>query len=76
MLNEDWGKSYTLLNQEFALINFEGIQDDDINAGVDYSSNTPLFSYTGGGQTNNKAWAANDFFSRWRMQFGLRYIFN
>jgi hypothetical protein len=76
MFNEDWGKSYTLLNQEFALINFEGMQDVDPNAGFDYSSNKPLFSYTGGGQTNNKAWAANDFFSRWRMQFGLRYIFN
>lgn len=76
LLNDDWGKVYTMLNQEFTLVNFKGLKDDDATAGFDYSSNTPLFSYTGGGQTNNKPWSAVDLLSRWRMQFGLRYIFN
>ena len=41
MLNKDWGKQYTLLNQEFALINYLGLTDaDPSSTGVDYSSNT------------------------------------
>ncbi len=75
MINSDWGKQYTIANQEFALINYLGLTDDDASAGFDYSSNTPRFTYNAGGQTNAKAWAANDFLSRWRMQLGIRYIF-
>jgi outer membrane receptor for ferrienterochelin and colicin len=77
LVNSDWGRQYTLANQEFALVNFLGLRDDDPSAStVDYSANVPRFTYNAGGQTNGKAWAANDFFSRWRMQIGLRYIFN
>lgn len=77
MINSDWGKQYTLANQEFALINYLGLRDDDPAAGnaVDFSANTPRFTYNAGGQTNSKAWAANDLLSRWRMQLGIRYIF-
>lgn len=76
LINSDWGRQYTLANQEFALINYLGLRDDDpASATVDYSANTPRFTYNAGGQTNNKAWAANDFLSRWRMQLGIRYIF-
>lgn len=76
MLSKDWGRQYGLLNQEFALINYTGLTDADATAGFDYSSNTPKYTYTGSGLTNNKAWAAADLASRWRMQIGIRYIFN
>lgn len=75
LLNRDWGKQYTLLNQEFALINYLGLTDTDPTDGVDYSSNTPRFTYNPA-LTNGDAWAASDFFARWRAQFGIRYIFN
>jgi hypothetical protein len=76
LFNSDWGKQYTIANQEFALINYLGLRDDDpAGNAVDYSANTPRFTYNAGGQTNNKAWSANDFLSRWRMQLGVRYIF-
>jgi len=75
MLNDDWGKQYTLANQEFALINYLGLTDTDASAGVNYSTNTPRFTFNPA-TTNGKAWAAHDFFSRWRAQFGVRYIFN
>ena len=75
LLNKDWGKQYTLSNQEFALINYLGLTDADATAGVDYSSNTPRFTYNPA-LTNGSAWAASDFFARWRAQFGIRYIFN
>lgn len=76
LFNDDWGKVYAMTNQEFALINFKGLKNDDTTGAFNYSSNTPLYSYTGGGLTNGKAWTAVDLLSRWRMQFGLRYIFN
>lgn len=75
MLNKDWGRQYTLLNQEFALINYLGLTDTDPTATVDYSSNTPRFTYNPA-LTNGNAWSASDFFARWRAQFGIRYIFN
>lgn len=78
LINSDWGKQYTILNQEFALINY-ALRDDNPasgNANVDYSAHVPTFTYTGIGQTKNKAWSALDPSSRWRMQIGIRYIFN
>ena len=75
MLNKNWGKQYTLLNQEFALINFLGLTDTDPTGGVNYSTNTPRFTYNPA-LTNGDAWSAHDFFARWRGQFGIRYIFN
>jgi hypothetical protein len=76
LLNNDCGRQYTLLNQEFALINYLGLTDADASStGVDYSSNTPRFTYNPS-LTNNKSWSAVDLASRWRMQLGIRYIFN
>lgn len=75
MINKDWGKSYILANQEFALINYLGLTDADPGAGVDYSSNTPRYTYNPA-LTNGNPWSASDLFSRWRAQFGIRYIFN
>jgi hypothetical protein len=75
LLNSDWGKQYTMLNQEFALLRFVGLTDTVPGAAVDYSSNTPMYNYNPA-LTNDKSWVASDFFSRWRMQIGIRYIFN
>ncbi|MEJ1241114.1 carboxypeptidase regulatory-like domain-containing protein [Chryseolinea sp. T2] len=75
MLNKDWGRQYLLANQEFALINYLGLTDSDPTAGVNYSSNTPRFTYNPA-LTNGDAWSASDLLSRWRAQFGIRYIFN
>jgi len=75
MINKEWGKQYTLLNQEFALINYLGLTDADPTGGVNYSTNTPRFTYNPA-LTNGDAWSAQDLFARWRGQFGIRYIFN
>lgn len=75
MLDDDWGRQYTMANQEFAIINYLGLTDADPTGGVDYSSNTPRYTFNPA-LTNTKAWAASDLFSRWRGQFGIRYIFN
>ncbi len=75
LINKDWGKQYTLLNQEFAFINYLGLTDADPSGGVNFSSNTPRFTYNPA-LTNGDPWAAHDLFARWRAQFGIRYIFN
>lgn len=79
LINSEWGRQYNLQNQEFALINIPtGVLTDADPApapAVDYSSNTPRFNYNPS-LTNNKAWSAFDLTSRWRMQIGIRYIFN
>jgi hypothetical protein len=75
-LNSDWGKQYTIANQEFGLISFTGLNDANPapGAAVDYTTDAPRYNFNPS-LTNNSAWAASDFFSRWRMQFGIRYIF-
>jgi hypothetical protein len=76
-LNDTWGRQYFAANQQFSLINYTNLVDSNPSAtAVDYSSRTPTFTYTGGGQTNGKPYSASDLNSRWRAQFGLRYIFN
>jgi len=87
MLNKDWGKQFTISNTTFSLINYTGLVDSNplpppatganaTNSNVDYSSRTPIYNYTGAGQTGGKAYSASDLASRWRGQFGIRYIFN
>lgn len=66
-LNKDWGRQYTLSNQEFALIAYKGLAAD---------GKTPTFNYNPSNQTNGNAYSASDLLSRWRMQLGVRYIFN
>lgn len=64
LLNSDWGKQYFASNQEFALINYTGI-----------TGSTPRFTYNPA-LTNGEPYSASDLASRWRAQFGIRYIFN
>lgn len=76
MLKDTWGRVYTMSFQSFGLVNYLGLTDTAPGAAVDYSSNTPRFTYTGAGQTNGNPYANSDLLSRWRAQFGIRYIFN
>ena len=64
MLNSDWGKQYFATNQQFSLVNYTGI-----------TGTVPRFTYNPS-LTNGEAYAAADLGSRWRAQFGIRYIFN
>lgn len=76
IINLTSNNNYFITNQSFTLVNYLGLTDTDATAGVNFSSNMPRFTYTGGGQTNNKPYSAGDLGSRWRGQFGIRYIFN
>ncbi|MCX8491527.1 MAG: carboxypeptidase regulatory-like domain-containing protein [Cyclobacteriaceae bacterium] len=77
LLNDSWGRQYFTGNQQFQLINFTTLNDDTApGVPVNFSTNTPNFTYIGAGQTNGKPYSASDLSSRWRAQFGIRYIFN
>jgi hypothetical protein len=67
MLNKDWGRSYYASNQQNSLINYI--------APTKTAPNTPQFTYTGASLTKGEAYSISDFTSRWRAQFGIRYIF-
>ena len=69
LLNKEWGFDNTVANQGFNLINYTGL-------GTGNLASTPTFTYTGAGQTNGNAYSSSNFTSRWRGQFGIRYIFN
>ena len=66
LLNARWGNDYFLVNDNYSLIRFEGWQDGE-------SGGTPTFSFV---EPKNDIWGLNDLTSRWRMQLGVRYIFN
>ncbi|HPT12105.1 MAG TPA: carboxypeptidase regulatory-like domain-containing protein [Bacteroidales bacterium] len=66
LFDKDWGHSIYASNQQFNLINIKST-----------SVNPPTFTYTGAGMTaDKKAYTISDFSSRWRMQIGIRYLFN
>jgi hypothetical protein len=69
LLNKDWGRDNFVANQGFSLINYSGL-------GTGAEATKPRFTYTGAGQTNGKAYQAQNFSSRFRGQIGIRYIFN
>ncbi len=68
MLNPEWGVQYVVPGDfnNYELYNFAGYEAD---------GTTPRFNYTGT-QTNNDSFNIAGLTSRWRMQFGVRYIFN
>ncbi|MGD0340368.1 MAG: carboxypeptidase regulatory-like domain-containing protein [Bacteroidales bacterium] len=65
LINRKWGESKYLSNQQFALITYKGMV-----------GTTPTFNYAPTGMTNWQAYSVSDLASRWRMQIGLRYVFN
>lgn len=68
LINRHWGENRYLSNQQFSLINYKGQATSP--------TTTPTFTYQPTGMTNGEAYSVSDFNSRWRMQIGLRYVFN
>jgi hypothetical protein len=68
LLNPEWGVQYFVPGNfnNFELYNFAGYMPD---------GTTPRFTYTGT-KTNEDAFGITSLSSRWRMQFGVRYMFN
>jgi hypothetical protein len=66
LLNKKWGESLYLSNQQYSLINYTGLT----------ATNLPKMTYSPSGLTRGEAFSISDFSSRWRMQIGLRYVFN
>jgi len=68
MLNPEWGVQYVVPGDfnNYELYNFAGYEAD---------GTTPRFTYTGT-QTNDDTFNIAGLTSRWRMQFGVRYMFN
>jgi hypothetical protein len=76
MLNKEWGKQWTVANQTATLVNFAGLADTAPGAPINFGTNQPTFTDNGAGLTGGKVFSAFDLTSRWRGQFGVRYIFN
>jgi hypothetical protein len=67
-LNQDWGVVYNIVGDfnNSELLEYEGLADD---------GRTPTFSFTNDNLGNDK-YSISSFASRWRMRFGVRYLFN
>lgn len=69
LINNKWGRMYSVSNNNVSLIDFEGMMDD---------GTTPTFSYTKPKPNEFEPWYLDDSgltSSRWQAQFTLRYIF-
>ncbi|MFO7370079.1 MAG: TonB-dependent receptor [Bacteroidales bacterium] len=73
LLNKEWGRQYS--GSYSYLIDYKGLEDQDPSSAYQYS-NQPTYNYTGSSLVNGKPYSVSDLASRWRMQFGIRYIFN
>ncbi|MDQ3017832.1 MAG: hypothetical protein M3R25_14060 [Bacteroidota bacterium] len=71
LINKDWGAYYVTPGSDFN--NFQLYQLDGYDA-VD--STIPKFSYRLGSNTGRDSFNILGTNSRWRMRFGVRYIFN
>lgn len=69
LLNPKWGTRYSVIGDfnNFDFLTFEGYEAD---------KKTPKYTYRGTNKSDENALNINDFSSRWRMRFGVRYIFN
>lgn len=74
LINKDWGHQDYVSNNQCTLITYKGLQNT-ATTGYSYT-NKPTFIYDGSGLSNGKPYSVSDLSSRWRMQIGLRYIFN
>jgi hypothetical protein len=78
LLNSDWGHQYYSANyNQFKLINFTGLTDTNPTSAYNYIDQ-PKFTFTGGSgiAVDGGTYSISDLASRWRMQIGLRYVFN
>jgi hypothetical protein len=66
LLNNDWGRQYTVANNATELLRAEST-----GPGVQ-----PTFSFPPSFATTNRAYDYAPFFSRWQGQLGVRYSFN
>lgn len=74
LINPSWGTVYIVPGSNFnnyELLNFEGYSAD-----ANGNNTVPKFSYRGGTNTGKDAFNIAGTTSRWRMRFGVRYIFN
>jgi hypothetical protein len=83
LINKKWGESRYLTNQQFSLINYKAMVGTTPSftyspSGMTGRSNIYTYDNTNAKWTwsNGKAYSVSDFFSRWRMQIGIRYVFN
>ncbi|WP_215225886.1 TonB-dependent receptor [Echinicola shivajiensis] len=67
LISKEWGRQYSVNNNSFSLINFDGYED---------GTKIPTYSYDGSGLSNGNPYFVSDFLSRWRGQVGIRYIFD
>lgn len=69
MINPEWGTRYNVIGDfnNFDFLTFEGYEAD---------KQTPKYTYRGTDKNDESAYNISDFSSRWRMRFGIRYIFN
>lgn len=70
LIDRNWGADYAVNNNAVNLIRLEGFQT---------GTNIPTFSFNESGlnlvEGVRRAYFKQDFFSRWRAQFGIRYSF-
>ncbi|WP_081981564.1 TonB-dependent receptor domain-containing protein [Alistipes sp. ZOR0009] len=73
MLNKDWGVSY-VTNYNVPTISFVGFRPTTTGGSTpDYTK--PVFQFNPTAFKTNQTYTQHDFFSRWRGQIGIRYIF-
>jgi hypothetical protein len=65
LLNKEWGVHRFVQFDGYELVRFEGFEED---------GTTPTYTYKRGTE-RDQVWNVSDLSSRWRMQFGIRYIF-
>ena len=79
MINSEWGRSYNSNNsQPISVASFgrvAGINEPRTVNGVATTVTTDRPAFKSFVSGSDESFAVNDFFSRWRAQFGLRYTF-
>lgn len=74
LINKDWGTIYIIPGSQFN--NFELLQFENYGPDAQGANTVPRFTYRLGANTEKDAFNIAGTGSRWRMRFGVRYIFN